>query len=174
MNELNIGDKVYIPSYQYTEYTEICTVCYWKKKVRVILWDDEIVETDCNACNDSYWPPRWFINVRWYKDNIQLVTITWKEITENSEWKSIEYRYNDNYITKEWWFFETKELAEIKLKEIIEENITYNKSNFNQFRNNKIMSLSWSIRYHTKEADECKKNMNRHLDKVKYIKTISK
>jgi len=59
------------------------------------------------------------------------------------------------------------------LKEIIEENIIYNKTNYNQHRNSKIMSLSWSIQYHTKEADDCKKNMERHLEKVKYIKSIN-
>lgn len=175
MKELNIWDKVYIAIYQYTEYIETCTVCFWKKKVQVILWNDDIVELDCNACNESYWPPRGFIEVRDYKDNIQLVTISWKDIRENQNWRYIDYNYNNgNYVLTDGNYFETREEAEIRLKEIIENTKKEDNARYETNRKWKLMSLSWSIRYHTKEAKDCEKNMNRHLEKVKYIKTITK
>jgi hypothetical protein len=172
MKEYNIGDKVYWAVYDRKDTIKPCPVCFGKKVVIVILGNDEKVETPCNYCEKGFESSTGYVKEYEWVSKVELVGITAKEVKENSEGRFIEYRYG-HYCLDSKDIFDTPEQAEIRVAEKIKEKEIEENQRYQSIKNNKLMSLSWSIGYHQKRVRDAEKEIKYHSEKVKIVKALN-
>jgi hypothetical protein len=118
--EKNIGDKVWWATCENKTVEIDCPVCFGKKEVTLILGNGEQVKTDCDYCGRGFEPAKGYTQEYQMVSGVKEIEITGKEIKENAEGRHVEYRYQ-NYCLDNFNIFETKEMAENRVKELIKE-----------------------------------------------------
>ena len=166
MKIYNIGDKVWYAQRKTEEKTVKCPECFGKKYLTVILGDDSKVTIDCAGCASGYNPPLGYIFYWEQYSDVSLVTINRVEI--NTDY--VEYKFCGNYIAKDTDIFPTKELAEIRAKELAEEHNReelekiYRKEKHNH-------SWAWHVHYYRDMIRRAERDIERAREKLDFAKT---
>jgi hypothetical protein len=167
--EFSVGDTVWWARYARKEVKEICPVCYGKRQVRVILGDDSIVETECTYCARPFTAYGYILNSEFVSD-IQEVVITDKIISENAGKREVEYRHYSYILTQGINIFKTKDEAEKRLVEIIEETQREQIEKLQSDKNGKFKSYSWHVGYYQRMKRDALKQIELCDKKITHFK----
>lgn len=163
--EYKIGDKVWWASCENKQVEIGCPICFGKKEVVLILGNGQHVKTDCDYCVSGFESPKGFTTEYQRVSGVKEVAITGKEIIENEEGRKIEYRYQ-NYILDNQNTFSTKEEAENRVNQLIEEHEQYEADrNIHRIRKNQSKH-SWKIGYYKKRLKEAQREIELYSKKI--------
>lgn len=160
--KFNIGDEVFVITYGGVERNVPCPVCFGKKKIGIILGNDDIVEVPCNYCEVGYEGSRGYIIETDYFPKVRAKTISGIEYSS----KEIRYKTSDYYVFDESKVFPTEEEAKRGCEE---DNLRREKENPKKNLNLKEKSnksYSWHVGYHKREEKRAREEAERHAKKV--------
>ena len=162
----NIGDEVfYVTSACHYGKSVPCEMCFGKRKVTVILGNDERVESQCGHCQHGVDAPSGFSRTWEPEASIKFGTI--KGISDSSE----GWRYSIGYdIVSASELFATREeavpLMEKQLAEQKERRKVWERDNFITATEKQI----WSTGYHRRQIADHKQRMAWHEMRLCMIK----
>jgi len=168
--EYHVGDKVWWAKYEKQSVKKPCPICFGKMRVTVILGNDDAVETDCTFCERGF-QKYGYVEEYEYVSAVEEVTITGKEVRENSDGKNIEYRYG-NYCLSLDNAFLTKEEAEEKLKEKIATAQAEDLRRREYCKKENPRKYSWHVGYYQRQKREALKTIERCDQKIAYFKSV--
>lgn len=168
MKEFNVGDKVWWAKYKMGTVKKTCPICDGKLKVTVILGNGDHIETDCTYCERGF-HQYGYVEEYEYISAVEQVTITHKEVTEDDNGRTVEYRYGSYCLTLDN-AFETQEEAERKLKEIIEKQQFEDLERTEYSKNKNPRKYSWDVGYYQRMKKDALKTIERCDRKIKYFK----
>lgn len=165
MSRYNIGDRPWLARCDYVPVSRLCDTCYGKRKVTLILGNDDMVELPCNACDVGYSGPTGKIDEYEYLTKPRQVTITGMAIDTDCKGEKVEYRegYSCSYhVYKDEDLFDTEEEAaergsQQKIELEKEQNIRAE-----HIKKYKRKSLSWNAAYHTRIAKKMRQDIEYH------------
>lgn len=172
MKEYNVGDKVWLAKYERQEVKKDCPICFGKMRVRVILGDESVVETDCTYCERGL-KKYGYVTEYEYVSAVEQVEITHKEVSEGANGRRVEYRHT-------YWClnnknsFATKEEAEERLKEMIVEAQKEDLEKLTYRKDNNPKSYSWHVGYYQKQKINALKEIERCDKKIEHLKSKAK
>ena len=165
MSRFNIGDEVYLATFERKAISVTCPDCFGKLKLRVILGDDTELSIDCVGCASGYDPPKGYItNYKW-SASAEPKTIT-----------GIEEKLKDGKVEYTYWFpncgdsggktFATKDEAlaradELKAEYDAEENCRF------MAKTKDHRSWAWNVTYHRQCAEKARKDLAYHENKAR-------
>ena len=175
MREYKVGDKVWVARTGMEQVKEVCPVCFGNKVVHIILGDGEKIELKCDYCSPGYDPPRGFVMEYQHIEKAEQMTITKKEIKEEPEGRTVEYRAGYNCLN-DGIIFDTEEEARKAAKEIVrnrqEEEFEQSLRRKQNAQTNR--TYSWGAGYHRKCAKEAIRQLAYHETAARVCKERSK
>ena len=163
--EKNIGDKVWWATCENKTVEIDCPVCFGKKEVTLILGNGEQVKTDCDYCGRGFEPAKGYTQEYQMVSGVKEIEITGKEIKENAEGRHVEYRYQ-NYCLDNFNIFETKEMAENRVKELIKEYDAFELRRIAHTKKSNQTHYSWTVGYYKKQIKDAQKNLDYYSQKL--------
>lgn len=173
LRELNLGDKVYLASFQYTRVKKTCPICLGKLSVIVILGNGDQVESECVYCESGF-EVRGYIQEYEYVPDVRQIEITGKDVHEDSEGKRIEYRHNTYSLYLGESIFLTEEEAVARVEELIRNKEEEDLKRRELAKDGRLKSLSQNIGYYQKKKREALKEIEWADKKIKYFKELKK
>ena len=158
----NIGDSVWVASFELRREQISCPVCFGKLQVTLILGNDDQIILPCAYCASGYESPRGYIVEYRREPRVESIKIISREIQEDGEKTEIRYgslnsRSHDSkdvFKTQEEAMEEAQKRAEFKIQEETNKAI-HLKKNINQ-------SYGWNAGYHLREAKRLKEQIAYH------------
>jgi len=161
----NIGDKVWYAKTGTKEKSVECPECFGKKFLTVILGDNSKVTIDCAGCARGYEPPKGYVIYYEWGVDVREVTIQRMEIKPDE----VTYGFWDCYSAETDRIFSTKEEAEKRALELVEE---HNKEElariYRKEKNNH--TWSWNVHYHRDCIRRAEKDLIYHKAKLEASK----
>jgi lipoate synthase len=175
MREFNIGDRVWIPRYRQV-YTEVqCPVCFGKKLVTVILGNGDEVILPCSNCEHGIGTdPSGTVMEYIVEQRAEPVTITGKEVHEDSDGKKVIYHSSGGYIYYSDKIFETQEEALAESVRLGEADKKDHEEKAEHIKKDKLKSFAWNAGYHLREAKKNRKDAEYHEHMAVLCKARSK
>ena len=175
--KFNLGDVVFMASYERHETSIVCPDCLGSAKVRVILGDGTELKIECGGCDPGGCQGSTG-RIRQYD---YVTKITKRIITGiNLEDNDVEYRLDGHdghcYIGSQngdYRVFATEEDAQkegegLRVKHEAEENKTL----LAKTKNHK--TWSWNMHYHRQQIDRIEREIEYHRSKVEICKSHGK
>lgn len=163
--QFNIGDKVWLANCGTREKRNPCPICAGKLKVTLILGNGEQCVLDCDYCGKGYEGPQGYELEHEPFIKPELVTVSKTE----TDGKTFDYRFEENFYAEQDKVFLTKEAAEVKCKEIAAELAALEQRRLEYNRENGKKTFSWCAGYHKREAKRNEKEMNYHKKKAHFM-----
>jgi hypothetical protein len=166
MKEFNVGDVVWWAKCGSSTMKEDCPVCFTKRKVVVILGNDEQVQVACDYCGKGFEGPRGFVQeqYKWHTE-VRPVVIEAKSVSENGDGKKIEYR-GDHYSLDDTNIFTTREEAETRAQELISKHEIEEAKTLATRKEHNVKSYAWHVGYHKRCASKARNDLAFHESKV--------
>lgn len=178
MKEYNVGDVVWWATYERHAIREDCPVCFAKRRVQVILGNDEIIEVDCDYCGKGWERARGFIEEIYdYESKVRQTTVDKKEVTEGSEGRECRYQTHHmggNYTLDAEDIFDTKEEADARLVEKIAKANAEEAKRIASHKEHSNKSYGWHVGYHRNRATRARKDLEYHEAKASAMKKLAK
>ena len=178
MKKYNIGDTVWVANAGNKQITVPCPSCYGKKKVTLILGNDDHIILDCGYCSRGYETPSGTAIEYEYRADPISYKITGINIRiKNNGEEEIEYHSGTDNCYRNLSYdkvFSTKEEALMHCAEIIEQKQKEENTRAEYLKKDKNKSYSWNAGYHIREAKNHKKQMEYHESKAIICKSKSK
>ena len=179
MPKYKIGDQVWYATYnKYDSVTVPCSVCYGKKKVTVILGNDDTVVVDCDYCGHGFEPPTGTEKIYRVATKAEMFTITGMEVNICGSKETVEYRMSLGYGTykaaKEHELFDTEAEALIKAEELKVQDERDESEKQERIKKNVHRSFTWNVGYHMREAKRAKHDLEYHSQKALICKARPK
>ena len=171
--KFKIGDVVWQARYGVTESKVPCPVCYGKRVVKIILGNDDVVETECGYCSCGYEGPRGFITEHRTEPTAQFRSIDGVEIFESSNGATVRYR-DGGYVFDEEDLFATKEEAMVQAEILAAEHAEKEATRAEYIKKDKLKTFSWNAGYHMREAKRNRKDAEYHERKAVLCKARAK
>ena len=150
-----MGDKVWVAASENYQESIVCLDCFGKKELTVIMGDDSRVIIPCTGCSSGYNPPTGFMQHYQYRATVQEKTITGIEIRSDRE---TEYQVDNNHHYKESYCFDSKEQAEKKATELVEQHNKEEKDKlYSKAKQNK--SWNWNATYYRGKIRDAEKTI---------------
>lgn len=158
-----IGDSVWVPrAHAFNEEIVSCPVCFGKRRVVVILGNDEHVSVPCEMCGVGYEGPRGTVRVRRAGGEVEPHTIS-----------SISYR-NEAFVYcgyhgmsfAENEAFDTHEEAEAALVPMLEQAKADAERMFASNIDNAAKKHSWSVGYGRSCIARLKRELAYHENRI--------
>ena len=165
-----IGRTYYLPLTHPEQIQVTCPVCYGKKKVVIILGNDERVEVECDGCGLGYEGPRGFVHDYSYEARVTPFTIDSVVSMHGDSW----YVRSTTGEQANWGqLCETDEQAmecsRQQMQSFVDENMRRSATSKKQ----KLREKTWSVRYHEDCIREVEKKIAWHRQKVSERKQVS-
>lgn len=167
-DEFNVGDKVWWAKYERQEVKKTCPICFGKLRVKLILGDESIVETDCTYCERGF-KQYGYVTEYEYVPSVELVAITHKEVNEGENGRMVEYRYNNWCLDGKNAFSDKKE-AEERVKEMVAEAEKADLERTEYTKNKNPRKYSWDIGYYQRQKRDALKTIERADRKIAHFK----
>jgi hypothetical protein len=167
-----IGDLVWMGSYESMPVRETCPVCYGKKSLILILGNDEQLQIDCEYCAQGVLrvPSGWVEERYQFEPLVKRVRITGVELRESGD-EPVRYSCHDGKYTNSSYgqnLFETEEAALLHAYEIVKRRLTAQEEELKQ--KTKInYSYAWNVGYHMRELKAAERNVAYHQNKIRYL-----
>jgi len=161
----NIGDSVWIASFESKAEQIPCPVCFGSLKVTLILGNGDQIILPCEYCGKGYDGPRGYIKEYQCIPRSESVTITAKETHEGDGKTEIRY-YSHGRIYEAKDVFETQEGAMVAAREwaILQEEKEKTRANY--LKANVNLSYSWNAGYHLQNAKRERQSAEYHEGKA--------
>ena len=164
--KFNIGDEVFFVRSSCSYGTKVpCTICFGKRKVTVILGNDEHIESECGYCSPGMEPPSGYSTTWMPHASVEAGAITGVR-RDYGGWK-----YDvGGYTVCQYELFTTREEAtpvmEAKLNEETEREQAYERDHFVNATKKQI----WSTGYHRGQIASHERSINWHKMRLCMIK----
>jgi len=160
MNEIKIGDRVWIASYETRKVQKECPVCFGNKEVTLRLGNGDEVLLDCDYCGHGFHDPTGYVTC--YERTPKAEPVIVQRIASEVSEDGTTYRYHFNgmryvervYTSQEEALVAAHEKAAWEQKE--EDERTH------RLKRNVNKSFAWNAGYHLREAAECRRRAERH------------
>lgn len=179
MARFKVGDKVWAAHFNHNEQVRVpCYICYGTLKVTLRLGNGEEVELPCDYCGKGNWgnPTGYEIEYKPVSEP-EFVLISGMNITVNSKGEQAEY-WNGadscHRIYSEDKLFESREEAEAKSKELMEEWLNEQRTRAEYIKADVKKTFAWNAGYHLRYAKKLEKDIEDHREKAKLCKERSK
>ena len=165
--KFKIGDSVWVARYLPGTPVKVpCSVCFEKRKVTLILGNDDRVELPCDYCGKgNLGVPTGHETEYQAMSKPELITITGVHTEATYEGEKVEYHQNC-YVYHEDKVFATKEEALEKGEELKEAHIEEMKQRKDWLKKDVNKSFAWNAGYHLREAKRNEKDMEYHKKKA--------
>ncbi len=165
--KFNHGDVVFHVESSCHYGTKVpCTVCFGKRKVTVILGNEERVDTECGHCAPGIERPSGLSTTWGPSASIVEGTIT----GIRNDYGSWKYEVGGGRNLSEYELFSSREEAEplrvAKLEEVTEQKQTYDRDHFVTA----TKKQSWSAGYHRMQIESHERQINWHKMRLCMIK----
>ena len=179
MAKFKVGDKVWAAHFNNNEQIKVpCSVCYGTLKVILILGNGDHVDLPCNYCGKGNFDIPTGYEIEYLPMSApKLVVIDGMNVTVNSKGEQVEYwsgADNCHYIYAEDKLFESKEEAEAKGKELMDEWLKKQRTRAEYIKADVKKNFAYNVGYHLRKAKEYEKSIAYHKDKAKLCKERSK
>ncbi len=158
----NIGDSVWIASFELQSEKIPCPVCFGTLKVTLVLGNGDQVILPCDYCGKGDEGPKGYIEEYRRGPRSESIIITEREISETSEGRRVRYHsYNSRYYEAKDVFETTGEaLAESQKRadSMAEEE----KNRAEHLKKSVNKSYSWNVGYHLREVKRLKEQIIYH------------
>ena len=139
----------------------MCPDCFGKLRLTVILGNGEYISIECAGCSAGYEPPRGYVVVYEASAQIQEMTISGIEVSQDEPAK---YR-SLCYSLKEENLFRTKEEADVRAQQLADEHTKEEKDRFNR-KEKDTRTWAWNARYHRECIKRAEKDLVYHQGKL--------
>lgn len=158
-----IGKTYYLPEHQPEKIQVLCPVCYGKKRVEIILGNDERVSVECDGCGLGFDGPRGFVHDYSYTPRVTPFTIASVASMYGEDWyvTSTDGRQANWKYLRESEAVARQECVD-RAKELVEENMRRSATSNKQ----KLKSKTWSVRYHEGIIKDIERKIAWHRQKV--------
>ena len=173
MQEFSVGDQVWWAHCGTEEAAVPCPICFGKCVVTLILGNAEQVQTPCDFCGKGFEGSRGVIHENQWKSAVKSVPITAKQVSESNGEREVEYIY-DNWILRPDNTFRTKDGAEKRVLELIDQHNAEEKGRLEMRKEHDKKSYAWHVGYHKRCAKEAKRNLEYHEKKAITMKELSR
>lgn len=177
--KFKVGDKVWVAHFNSHEQVRVpCCVCYGTLKVELRLGNGEMVELPCDYCGKGNFgiPTGYEIEYKPVNEP-KLIVISGMNVTVNSKGEQVEYwngADNCHHIYSEDKIFESREEAEAKGKEFMEEWLHDQRTRAAYIKADVKKNFAWNAGYHLRYVKKLEKDITYHKEKAKICKERSK
>ena len=162
-----VGDRVWYAYCQRESVEILCPTCFGKKKVTLILGNDDRVVLPCEACKKGYENPCGYIEA-------VVITGVTLETDDKGEKATYHWGVHVNYSDDGNGFFATKAEAVARSKELKQEYEEEQRTSANYIKENARESFAWNAQYHMRHAKKCREEAIRHEKKAQLCKARSR
>lgn len=171
---LRVNDKIWLSKIGQREVWVDCPVCYGKKKVTLILGNDEQAVLDCGYCERGWESPSGKEMIYKFVAEPEEITISGVSSNEREGKREVSYYYNGNYHVGPEKLFNTKEEAEVECQKAIKE---HHEEQLRQLGHKNVSSrrkFGWNAGYYIRKLNDLKKEMARYEEKIQIIRVKKK
>ena len=170
----NIGDKVWIASWDSSQYWTKCMECGGTDQFTVILWNDTKHSVACDACSQPGWDqPKGFVRAYNNKPKVEQLTITGFEVNRDK----IEYKlgsgYNSFYIKKEDELFDTEAKA-LEEASRLTQMVNEKEQQRTQLKEKPSRTWSYHVGYHRNRIRQLERDLEYHKAALNVAKIKAK
>lgn len=167
-HEYKRGDTPFHASYDQRKITLPCPICFGQKTVRVILGDETIVQTPCDACGIGYEGSRGVVTDYERIPRAGRVTITSVSINDGEK-REVRYGSDHRSLSPEDLFDE--EAPALARAEVLRREADEAEAKRSDYgKRSTTQKLSYSIGYHMAEARRDRKSAEYHEARVVVLK----
>lgn len=163
--EFNVGDSVYWAKAETRLVHKPCPVCFGKRRVTVILGNDEQVSVECDYCGKGWENARGYVESYDWVPGVQQITLDKKTVEEVNGERNVEYRYG-GYVLRDEDIFSTTTEANDRIKEKIIERDRAEAEKIERTKDDKTKSFGWLVGYHRREKKRAEQQVEYHGKKV--------
>jgi len=174
MDDIKIGDVLWLATTGQREKIKPCPVCYGKKEVMLILGNGDEVITPCAYCSLGFNPPTGHVHEWEYVVEPKLIVIDSIRKEETATGTKIELYYDRCYATDISKIFKTREDAEIKCAELVKEREIEQNTKAEYLKSNQAKSYSWNVGYYMRNVRDMEKKIEWYKDRARLCKAKSK
>ena len=140
---------------------EVCDICFGKKKVVVILGNDDQVTIDCSACELGFDAPLGRTRDHKWISGAEKKLITEVETRQDISGEKVEYR-SDGWCLKPEDVFNTKEEAEARAEIICKDYQYEQDTKAIYLKKDKTKNYAWNAGYHLRNAKKLRQQAEDH------------
>lgn len=155
MKHYNVGDQVWYAVFEHKQVQKTCPVCFGKRKVTLILGNDEQLTLDCDYCGKGCESAQGYVYEHEHVAAPELKTITRIEVNYSAKGETRSY-YAAHYILSQEDVFDNKEEAHERANERAAEYAENEATRGNHRKNLSNKSSSWRAGYWMREAKRCR------------------
>jgi len=171
----NVGDSVWVASFELREEQIPCPVCFGTLRVTLILGNGESLTLPCDYCGKSgYEGPRGYVTEYRREPRCKSATISAREIRENGVETEIHYSSPDSHSYRPADVFETQAEAIADAQRRADEMAKEEETRAYHIKKNVNQTYSWNAGYHLREAKRLKEQIAYHERKAVLCKAKSK
>ena len=157
----NIGDTVWVASFDMRQVQVPCPVCFGNKAVVVILGNGDEVCTECGFCSHGFEGARGYIIEYTREPRAESMVITGREIQESRDGVEVTYTSGRYILNTDRVFVSESEALACAYN--LEEAAKQNESP--KYKNEK--SYSWNVGYHLGRVKNLQREIDYHKSKAK-------
>jgi len=170
----NVGDSVWIASYEVRKEKVTCPVCFGKLQVILIFGNDDQVIFPCDYCAKGYETPRGWVEEYRCEPRCESIKISGREIRETEGMTEVRYNSYDSRTHNSKDIFETKEEALIEAQKRADLKTEEEKTRAIYLKKNINKSYGWNAGYHLREAKRLKEQIAYHEQRAILCKAKDK
>ncbi len=156
------------------EVTRPCPVCFGKLTVTLILGNGEHVGTPCDYCGKGYMGPQGTETEHEWIASAEQATIHGVRTEQSGDKVSANYTTAAGFCFDDTEAFETKEEAEAKCAEKIEEHARENNRAATHRKEYNHKNYAWHVGYHRREAKRARDSLAWHEARAIVCKDLSR
>lgn len=175
--KFKVGDSVWVAKCSNTQAHVTCPICYGKRRVTLILGNDDTVSLECGYCGRGYEGPRGYVEEFQYKAEPQLIQITGMSINQSNTETVVEYHLGSAHsyrVLREENLFDTLEEAAKRSLELKAQYENEQRTKQKYLKKNLNKSYAWNAGYHLREAKRHRGDAEYHDKKAVLCKAKSK
>lgn len=170
------GEKVWFAATSRIEAQETCPICFGKRKVILILGNDERVELDCDFCGKGFDGPKGLVTTYKRFPRAEEVTIRSVESKRKANGEEeVRYIVGVNSIAQpEDLFIDENSALEYARQKAAEVQALEEEDFIRRTKRGKDKNYAWKAGYHRREAKRHREQAERHERAVVVCKARSR
>ena len=173
MENVKIGDTIYVSKFGQTQVKIDCPVCFGKKIVTLILGNDAAVEMPCECCGRGCEPPCGYVKEWRMKKGVKTVVVSQIRTRQTASGNEVEYQA-DSYIYYAKDVFSTEEEALAESERRAEQYNIDQETKAEHIKGKPDKNYSWNAGYHMRQAKKAREQIEYHSKMAKICKARSK
>jgi hypothetical protein len=170
----NIGDSVWVASFDLQEEQVTCPVCFGNLSVILVLGNGDHLSLPCDYCGKGRDVPTGRIREYRREPRCRAIVIFSREITENLEGTQVEYRTSDSHCYHSDEVFETQVEAITEARRRADVMAGEERTRAVYLKKNVNQTYSWNAGYHLREAKRLREQIAYHERQATLCKEKSK